>query len=366
MNQAIRSASILAARPRWLSALRWLGLILLMLLTMELAARIDDRVNHGAPIGRNYDFDQLFSFDGKVVSGIPNARYMKWSLNSVGLRGPEPDLSRPHRRVIVYGASEVFGIYETPGQEFPRQLETSLRSRLHADGLEVINAGIPGMRIGSGAEFLRQLGERLQPSVVVLYPTPTHYTGVTRPHCGRPERASALPEEEAPASRLKAKAIDRLKEVLPRPVLQQARQASIAWATRHAPAVEHISDESMKALEVDLRCAITAARSVGAQPMLVTHPNRFGATPQPGDDALLTGWRMQYPAYTESALLEIEQRSNALIRSVAASENLPLVDAHAAMAGHADYFADHAHFTDAGAKRMSQLLADAVTPLLAP
>lgn len=362
-TQPMRVAN--AKSPRWQTVMRWLALGIVLLLTMEFAARLDDKINHDAPLLGNYTFDQLFEFDGVVIRGTPNASYMKWSLNSIGLRGPEVDLSQQRPRVIVYGASEVFGIYETPGKDFPRQLEAELRSRSKADRVEVINAGIPGMRIGSGSIFLRKLSEQVKPQVVVLYPTPTHYVGVTRPYCGRPEREPSLVGKAvSPSSRLKEKAVDRLKETLPPTALYVARKAAIWFSARSGGGVDHINPASLLAMEADLRCAVKTVRASGAQPVLVTHTNRFGNKPDASDKYLMTGWRMQYPTFTELALLEIDQRANQVIKDVAQTENIPLVDAEAAMSDKTDYFADHAHFNDSGSKRMSQLLADTVQPLL--
>ncbi len=344
---------------------RWIGLAVVVFSTMEIGARLDDHVQYGAPMIGNYDFDRLFFFDGKIVRGQPNSRYMKWSLNDLGLRGPNPDLSRSHTRVLVYGASEVFGLYETPGQDFPRRLEVDLRSRANDPELEVINAGIPGMRIGSGAEYLRTLGDQLKPSVVVLYPTPTHYTGVTKPHCGRPERAPGGQSDSVwPSSRLIAKAVDRIKEVMPRPMLHQVRRAAIAWKTRGAPTISAVDEASLGALEGDLRCAIRAVHAIGAQPVLLTHANRFGNVSRPDDAYWLTGWRNQYPEFGEAMLLDLERRSNGVIERVAKDEQVPLVDVAATLSGQPQYFADHAHFNDEGATRMGQVLATALAPLL--
>lgn len=337
----------------------------LMLATMEFAARLDDHVRYDAPMVGSYEFDRLFSFDGKVVRGIPGARYKRWALNQLGLRGPEVDTTHEHDRVVVYGASEVFGIYETPDNEFPRALERELKSRLPDRAIEVANAGIPGMRIGSGAEYLRTLGEVLKPSVVVLYPTPTHYIGTTHPNCGRAERAPGKPDDGGLFhARLVDKAVERLKEVLPRPLMTLGRQMSIAWTTRKASVISSVDEASLTAMAADLKCAIRAVRDIGAKPVLLTHANRFASTPQPDDTYWLIGWRNQYPEALPAVLLDLERRANEVIGAIAQEEQVTLLDAAAAIGGQPQLFADHAHFNDEGAKSMSRLLADGLTPIL--
>jgi hypothetical protein len=341
--------------------------LLVVLATMEAASRIDDHVTRGAPLSGSYDFERLFVFDGKVVRGMPNSRYAKWALNSLGMRGPEPATGMDIPRVVVYGASEAFGIYETDGKEFPRVLEDRLRIELGEPRLEVLNAGVPGMRVGSGTEYIGWLGERFRPRVVLLYPTPTHYIGITRPLCGRPARpASQAQDDLRPTSRLLAKLTDRVKENLPQPMLTLARKAAIAWATRHNETLSIVDEASVRALAADLKCALMAVRAIGAIPVLVTHANRFGPTTAPDDAAWLTGWRMQYPELREGGFLDLERRANDVIRSLASEQGVLLIDAGSKLAGQPELFADHAHFTDAGSQKMGSLIAREVAPLLRP
>lgn len=351
-------------RPPGATAPRAVGLalfVVLAILTMELAARVDDFIRYEAPLTLNYNFERLFTFDGKVVRGVPHARYAKWSLNSLGLRGSEPQLADGAQRVVVYGASEVFGVYETDGKEFPRVLEEQLRKLGGSDHVTVFNAGIPGMRIGSGTEYLASLVQKLSPQVVVLYPTPTHYIGVTRPNCGRPPRpAVADAGAERPASRLLGKAIDRLKENLPKSFLTVSRRLAIAWEMRGREPLASVDPASLSALEVDIKCAVQAVRKAGARPVLVTHANRFGTSTRREDADWLTGWRMQYPELSELGFVDLENRANDVIRNVAAADGVLLLDAAIAVGGRPEWFADHAHFNDEGSQRMGRVLAEGV------
>jgi lysophospholipase L1-like esterase len=351
--RAASQAAAATPTARWRRWARALLLALIALATMELAARLDDHLRHGAPMVGRYDFDGLFMFDGRVVRGIPNARYEHFQLNSLGLRGPEPRLVPGERRVMLYGASELFGIYESPGHDLAPQLEILL-NRSGAK-VEVLNAAIPGMRVGSGALYLQELGERLHPDVVLIYPTPTHYIGVTHPQCGRAPRAPLGPDDGTFSSRLAAKAVDRVKALLPQPVMTLARRTAIAL--KHEKAMDRVGDDSLAAFRTDLECAIHAVRAIGAQPVLMTHANRFGSVVQADTDYWLTGWRMQYPELAEGGFVDLERRSNEIVKDEAETQHLPLVDAAAALDGRTALFADHAHFTDAGAAAMARLVA---------
>lgn len=361
MNAPVTAASSEGAGPPNRAALwfRWALVAVVVVATFEFAARVDDRISFGAPILGNYEMDQLFTLTPRGWRGVPNGQYVKWALNASGFRGPDIRPDRGQVRVVAYGASETFGIYEAPGQEFPRALERDLNEPAGVPEFEVINAGMPGMRVGSGISLLQDIAVALRPKVVLIYPTPTHYIGVTRPYCGRPV-VMQDGEGERPTFRIAEKIKDRVKGSLPRSWLSALRSAGIAWTMRGRQPLDHVAPESLAAFETDLRCALSAVKESGAVPILVTHASRFASTPRPDDDYWLTGWRLQYPEMRQSGLLSLEAAANAQVRSTAAEEGVRLVDAAAALSGDEASFADHAHFTDIGAGKMARLLAPAV------
>ena len=95
-------------------------------------------------------------------------------------------------------------------------------------------------------------------------------------------------------------------------------------------------------------------------PIVLTHADRFASSARPDDQYWLTGWRFQYPEMRQSGFLKLESSANAVIRSVAREQGVPLVDAAAVLSGDPRNFADHAHFTDLGSSRMARLLTGAV------
>jgi lysophospholipase L1-like esterase len=347
-------------------AARWTLLAGVCLLTLEVAARVDDWLTYGAPLLGTYNIDQLFQVTPEGLRGVPHGRYAKWQLNAQGYRGPEVRSDSGQIRVVTYGASETFGIYENPGQEFPRVLERDLNATGDGAGFEVVNAAMPGMRVGSGVSYLQEIGAQLHPQVVIIYPTPTHYIGVTRPYCGRTAQTASVPPPQPPELRVLQKARDRLKEVLPRAALTWVREAGIGWSNRGRVVLDRVAPESLEAFRADLLCAIRASREIGAVPIVMTHANRFAPTARPDDAYWLTGWRLQYPELRQSGLLALEKSANAVVRSVAQEQGVPLVDASAVLSGDPGSFADHAHFTDLGSKRVADLLTVAVLRALKP
>ncbi len=70
-------------------------------------------------------FSVLFEEDSDGIHhNIPNAKYEKWEINSLGFRGKEIDLEKKEGqiRIACFGVSETFGVYESKDKEWPSQL----------------------------------------------------------------------------------------------------------------------------------------------------------------------------------------------------------------------------------------------------
>lgn len=356
-----------ATKSNWrilTGGLRGLWLVGIVLATLECASRVDDLLHYDAPLLGRYEFDQLFHNTDRGPRGVPFGRYMHWRLSSAGLRSPEIDtLSAGRVRIVAYGASETFGIYEDDGKEFPRVLEADLNKR-GAGPLDVINAGLPGMRVGSGISLLRELKATAGPILVVIYPTPTHYIGVTRPYCERKPLLTSANESAWPQLRIIEKSKDQFKRAAPPAGMTWLRKFSISVQMRNKKLLDRVEPTSLSAFAADLNCAVNAARELGMTPILVTHANRFDGGTRADDPDGLTKWRLQYPELREEGFIDLERRANDVVRQLAQQERVPLVDAATQMGGQPKWFADHAHFNNEGAAQMAAILAPAIASVL--
>jgi hypothetical protein len=260
---------------------------------------------------------------------------------------------------MTVGASETFGLYESPERDYPRQLEALLRRESGLASASVVNIALPGMRIGRTAYLERSL-QKAPSQWVLLYPTPANYIGTTVGFCAQPQPAQALPEPERADPRLKGKLVTLLKQHLPLEVMTLLRRASIRWAERHLAVMDTLPEATLDAFVADVDCALQAAQRHGARVVLSTHPNFFGPELAAGDGAALTAWRSFYPELREAGFLDMERRANERLRQLAAQRGVPLVDAAAQIPGGAQTFADFVHFTDAGAERMAALVMQAI------
>lgn len=335
---------------------RSLGYAALALVTLELAARVDDWVKEGAPLLKPYTINTLFRPSPFGREGVPGARFSKWQMNSLGYRSPEPREGRSN--IVTFGASETFGLYESSNQEYPRAVEAHLE-RARPLAYNVVNIAIPGIRIGR-IGYLERAMEQTQARHVVVYPSPANYIGTVVPFCGQASSPVASSIGLADRIRLSGKLDQLAKKVISPQVLSPVRSLMIQWANRKKAPMARVPEETLNALREDLRCVVRAAQQRHATPILVTHATYFGDKLAAEDAAMLLAWRRFYPELLEQGFLDLEKRANDVIRAVAAETKVPLVDAAAAIPRGAAHFADFVHFTDKGAAVIAGLIAEVV------
>jgi len=90
-------------------------------------------------------------------------------VNSLGLRGPEIELTRRAgvRRIVVLGDSFTYGDGVAATDAMPAQLEKEL-NRTGAGEFEVLNLGVPGYNTVQEYADLRERGLRLAPDLVIV------------------------------------------------------------------------------------------------------------------------------------------------------------------------------------------------------
>lgn len=346
------------------TAARWVAYSLIFLLTLEALARLDDWVRDDAPLTGNHDIDTVFVSAPGVKAGKPGAHFGKWHMNSLGFRGPEPVAGR--RNILVYGASESFGVYEGPDQEYPRQL-ARLLDAARPGAYNVLNAAVPGMRIGRMA-YLDHILKLASPSHLVVYPTPAGYIGVDKPFCDEPATwPSELSTPDSPRLRLQGKVELVVKQAMPEPLMTRLKEFGIWRASRQLTVMERLPDAAMQAFEQDLRCVVERARQAGATPVLVTHGDYFGDRITAENRPMLVAWRRFYPDLSEAGFLDMEARANQIVQRVAHSEpGSILVDIRSAVPPGPEHYADFVHFTDEGARLLAAQLSTAILTAPAP
>jgi hypothetical protein len=338
--------------------------------TLEFCARLDDLINWNAPFFGQYSHEILWQTTAWGHGGRPNAKFEKWEINSHGFRSGEigQDNSSYEIRVLVMGASETFGLYESSGHAFPELLDEDL-NRDFPGYYNVINTGFPGMSLPRMLDFFRAIADRIKPDVVIVYPSPQFYLDssppsetITKPTISQKDTTAKF------TFRLKRKISMVLKKILPHSLQTFIRRLKIEY-TRRRLSIDVWQSPPLKHLEAfrwHLEHLIEEIRSNECKVILATHANRFGVRLNGDDDFFIYSWIAHYPSATPACMLETEKLANNIIKNVSKKYGIPLVDLAAALSDEATYFADFSHFTDKGSALVAKLLAETVVELDPP
>lgn len=328
----------------------------LAFVTLEVCARVDDYVSYGAPLWKPYNVEQIHEFDRHGRRGKPHARYRKWKLNELGFRGP--DLKPDSIRIAVFGASETFGLYESPDHEYPRLLENELNKRSGEDRFNVVNAAYAGMPVFAMTPRVAEIAATVRPKVALIYATPANYIWLPW------VKLEMNPMRQPPFDlRIKESLKNVAKQVIPDPVQNWIREKEIAAAvSEYGPVMDRIPEKNVERFTEDIRLLASELQARGIEPWLVTHAHRFHDPPTDEDKDMLVTWRKFYPMLSEQGFLDMERRMNDAVRRIAASQGYTLVDAARQIPPGSRNFADFTHFTNEGSSIMARVLADAVYP----
>jgi lysophospholipase L1-like esterase len=342
--------------------MQWVVFGVCFLTTLELSSRIEQWVNYGAPFLGMYTYDSaLFARDEFGIRGKAHGAYEKWRLNSFGFRGPEIRVAKDeHRlRVICLGASETFGLYETLGKEWPRQLEEQLRGS--GVDAEVINAALPGMSLPQRIIHLEKRLLPLSPDVVIFMIEYSSYAGLT------PERLKNFrvkrnipPKEIGLVDVLTSFRVSRqLKDLtLPRlPIPVQDTIAGIKLANKKRDlgvkfrSLTQVTSFEIDTFEEDLRVLAARANSSGVKVVLVLPAMWL-------TERTMATTYLSYPYIDETWWREAKGVFSLLAKRFADERGIPFLDLSVVIDGReATYMNDMVHFNDRGAKEAAQNIA---------
>jgi lysophospholipase L1-like esterase len=224
---------------------------------------------------------------------------------------------------------------------------------------QLVNAGFSGETFPTSLLRLPSRLAIVKPQIVLLYPSLAHYLSLPASHY------SGIPPLQPKFRwRMQARIDNTLKTAAPLWLQTWLRQRDIKNAQAGAPQWDNMPLAYQSAFCTDLEKAIKLIRAAGAQPVLITHANRFKDHVAPNEKFMLVSWQRFYPMLREDAFLKMEATMNNVMRRVAQQQGVLLIDAAPAMPSGPAYFGDFVHFTDKGSAVFSQIVADKLTPSL--
>jgi hypothetical protein len=327
----------------------------------ELTARIEDYVRRGVPVYSTPDrYRDLVLHDALGIRGRPGGHFGHWRLNSAGFRGPEISVKPAPgcHRVLILGASESFGLYESDGKEYAAQLQTKLDAA-RAGCYEVVNASLFGLTLPGITQQWENWARQFAPRTVIIYPTPAFYLAEHPPGPpGPPPARVDGPPWWTPRLR------GRAEDVIDFPAFIQRRRVAREAAALEAAHdrgwfYESVPPDRLALFVRHFDTLVSAIQAASATPLLVTHATGFHRPPD--DDVQLDAmeaWRLHMRKPRAPVLLAFEDQAREAMLALARRRGVQVVEAAGVMNGHEEWFAsDLLHFDDAGAGTLADLLA---------
>jgi lysophospholipase L1-like esterase len=296
---------------------------------------------------------------------VDAARGLHYRINGKGYRGEEFDWQKPPGvlRVLVYGGSSVFDIYQDEGQDWPARLERLLSEAGIA--AEVINAGIPGHTCLDSVGLLLAEGHRLAPDYVLLshgwndmkyFRDPAPVLRQVRP---LRLRESLL----RPQGRLDAAfaAHSHLYRHLRMRFLRWDRDLGEEGRLPEGPLRDSFAPEQVAQFALALATFSDLARNAGAVPVLVTQPMLIAPDNAEADRARI---HYEFVGLEHAALARARAAAEDAVRRVANAEQVALIDASARMSGRSRWFRDAVHLSDEGSAQLASLVARELAELV--
>lgn len=352
-------------------SIRYLWFLLVFLLTLELCVRIEATWQWGAPFWGPYSLETLLTNDNK--EGIrPGTRFEKWVINGQGFQGPEMKIPKPKGviRIGVAGASEIFGLYESPENDVTSQLWKMLESSIPGR-FEVVNMATPGMSIPRIVDLHERWIREFDFDAILYYPSPAMYLDTEAPSFQRSipgitERVSASDSYDW-SLRLPGKTWDMLRERMPTRLQIELKWYQIEKKRREFPKEwvwEHYApQERVTIFREHLSELINKSKQEGTRVILATHANRFQDISSEKDGKHMVSWIRFYPRASGESLLDMEEKANQVIRDLAVKQNIIVVDVEKSVGKDPKQHADFSHFTDSGAALAAEAMKDSLLSL---
>jgi hypothetical protein len=367
-------------KKRRLAWTRYVGLVLLsgsiFVLTMEICARVDDRIKYDAPLLGTYTSARLSRRDAEGINhNIPGNHFEKWRINSLGFRGEEISLAKPEgaKRVVCMGTSETFGLYESPEKEWPSQLAKMMEGN---DPFEIVNAAVVGLGLWKYVPYLRKYVLPLDPNIVILYANPFAY-GVGADAFDRRQAAGGNGTDGKEKKRKISlgiflsywRIIPKIKEsvrgLLPHEVLRSYRLYSVKKRIAEIESVrlngkevlDQAPEESMVRFKQDLKRVVRFLQERDIEVVLTTYPVLLCEDNMEDYSEMFLNHRVFYIELSLAGILDVSRKADEVIEEVASESGTGFIDMGRIVPKNAEYFADNVHYTDRGAELVASKFA---------
>jgi len=320
-------------------------------------------------------FSTLIEEDSDGIDhNIPNARYKRWKINSLGFRGKEIDLEKKEGqiRIVCLGASETFGAFES--KNWPSQLGEMLGDPFPR--VEVVNASVVGLNLKKKKDYVEKYVLPLKPDIMIIFQgfmisgfniyRKDSTRGVERKHWvtkgkeKNPIKVYLSHRRELPIFG------ETIKGWLPKWVLtslnlwmlrRKIREKEKKYLINKKP-VDEVPENNILEFERDLKLLVHYLIEKNIVPVLSTYPALMTPFNKDTHEYLLLANRRFMIELSEKGVVDAPNRFNQAIKRISEELNLILIDNYNLIPKTLEYFSDNFHYTDKGAEFIAKNFHD--------
>ena len=313
-----------------------------------------------------------------IAHNVPNVRYEKWKINSLGFRGKEIDFEKKEGgiRIVCFGGSETFGFYESQDKEWPSQLEEMLRDKFPT--LEVINASVVGLRVTNRKDYIGKYVLPLKPDIMIIFHqrfleyVKYSIRGIEkRGLASKSGGERVINPDVEPTTPYVKRAFSKTVDVLMRYLREGLFTQHSLWKLHrrirkkekkyliHKEPMDEVPDNIVFEYKRDLTAFVHYLKENHIVPVLSTFPALV--TPYNKNiyrDLLLTARLIFCIELSENGILNALRELNHVIRRIAEEEDLILINNEDLIPKTREYFGDNFHYTDKGAEFLARNVYD--------
>lgn len=311
-----------------------------------------------------------------ILHNVPNAKYEKWEINSFGFKGGEINLEKREDqiRIVCFGSSESFGLFESKDKEWPSQLGEMLKDQFPR--VEVINASVIGLNFKKSKYYLEKYVLPLKPDIMIIFNQ--RFVLIVRDMIRGLERRDEVNrgkgrEIKNPIKVLlsRGKSLSKLDKAIERCLPKSLSTAISMWRLRekirrkekrhciNKKPMDEVPENIVLEYEKDLRLLIDYLEENHIFPVLSTYPSLITPFNKDSHKNLLLATRHFFCIeLSENGLMNASEKFNDAVRRVAQDYHLPFVDNDRLIPKTLEYFGDNIHYTNKGAEFIAKNFYD--------
>lgn len=309
----------------------------------------------------------LFVFPEKQQIIEPGGYIKGYFVNSKGYRGH--DFSKKKNegtiRIIIYGGSSVFDIYEPEEKDWPHRVERMLKEK-GLKNIEVINAGTPGLTSFDSMGRLFSDGWTLEPDFVINYEAWNdicYFTNkITIQKYYQPHIESGDPRISYQSS------VDKiLCEISQLYVRLRGRyydwkyNVGVEGASKVSQSYEEMNELGLGQYRLSLEMFVDLARNIHATPILVTQA-RLVDKNNTLEEKSRIGYK--YQKMNHMNLAKAFEKTDEIIKEVSIEKKVHMIDPSKKLSGKPEFFKDHVHTTDEGSYQLAKIISEDLLDLI--